>query len=319
VGALGLILGVLFLWRETVAPEPVIPLRLFRSSAFTICNAMAFVMGISLYGVVVFLPLYMQLVKGVSPTVSGLLLVPLMAGILTASILSGRAISGSGRYRGFAIAGAGMAAVGTLAMSTLGVHTNQGLMTLLLLVLGVGIGMSMPVLTIAVQNAVTWQDMGTATGSVNFFRSLGGSIGTAAFGAILVDTLAGNLKKTLSHHVLATLHGAKTITGSPSAVHALPRAVQSGIFLAFVKSLDTVFLVSAPVMALGFVLALLLKDIRLRDSVGFGEDRPKMSAASFLLEGAEFGLPSDEPAVLGPDGQIGLGSLDPAVPTNPRE
>jgi EmrB/QacA subfamily drug resistance transporter len=285
-GVLGIVLGGLFVWREKVAKEPIIPLRLFSSSVFTVCNIMAFIMGTAMFGVIVFLPLYLQLVKGVSPTESGLLLVPLMIGVLFASILSGRAISAIGRYRMFAVVGCGLAAVGILSLATLGIHTNQLLMSVMLLDVGIGIGMSMPVLTIAVQNGVSWRDMGTATASINFFRSLGGSIGTAIFGAILVDQLAGNLVRYVPAETLRSLPGGgKTITGSPTAVHALNHAAQQGIFEAFVHSLDVVFMVAAPIMALAFFLSLFLKDVKLRDTVS-GEPQIQTSAASFLLEGA---------------------------------
>ncbi len=285
-GGIGLLFGVLFILRERVAVEPIIPLRLFSNSVFTVCNVAGFIMGTAMFGVIVFLPLYLQLVKGVSPTVSGLLLVPLMGGILASSILGGRAISSVGRYRIFAVVGTGTAAIGVLSLATLGLHTNPWVMSTQLLVLGVGIGMSMPVLTIAVQNGVHWRDMGTATASVNFFRSLGGSVGTAAFGAILVDQLGANLVRDLPARVLAHLPGGSTITGSPAAVRQLPPAIQVPILHAFVRSLDTVFLFAAPVMALAFVLMLFLKDVRLRDSVGDGEHAVQTSAASFLLEGA---------------------------------
>jgi EmrB/QacA subfamily drug resistance transporter len=284
-GGSGIILAVLFVWREKVAPEPIIPLRLFSNPVFTVCNVLGFIMGTGMFGVIVFLPLYLQLVKGVSPTVSGLLLVPLMAGILTSSILGGRAISRVGRYRAFAVVGTALATVGILALTSLGIHTNQVFMSACLLVLGMGIGMSMPVLTIAVQNGVSWSDMGTATASVNFFRSLGGSIGTAAFGAILVDELQANLKRYVPPSALAHLPGGKTITGSPAAVRALAPATQHGVLQAFSRSLDFVFVFAAGIMAFAFLLSLFLKDVRLRDTIG-EDHRPVTSAASFLLEGA---------------------------------
>jgi EmrB/QacA subfamily drug resistance transporter len=285
-GGVGIGFGVAFVFRERRAPEPIIPLRLFSNSVFTVCNVAGFIMGTAMFGVIVFLPLYLQLVKGVSPTVSGLLLLPVMGGLLVSSILSGRAISAIGRYRMFAVVGTATAAVGILALTTLGVDTNQAVMSLELLVLGVGIGMSMPVLTIAVQNGVSWRDMGTATASVNFFRSLGGSIGTAAFGAVLVDRLSANLARDVPAGVLAHLPGGKTITGSPASVHKLAPAVQAPVLHAFTQSLDTVFICAVPLMALAFILSLFLKDVRLRDSVGDDGHAVQTSAASFLLEGA---------------------------------
>jgi hypothetical protein len=181
--------------------------------------------------------------------------------------------------------GTALATVGILSLSSLGIHTNQAVMSVSLLVLGMGIGMSMPVLTIAVQNGVSWSDMGTATASVNFFRSLGGSIGTAAFGAILVDELQANLKRYLPPSALAHLPGGKTITGSPAAVRALAPATQHGVLQAFSRSLDFVFVFAAGIMVFAFLLSLFLKDVRLRDTIG-EDHRPVTSAASFLLDGA---------------------------------
>jgi len=250
-----------------------------------------------MFGVIVFLPLYLQLVKKLAPTVSGLLLVPMMAGILISSILCGRAISRIGRYRMFLIVGTGTATAGILALSFVGVRSNQLLMSLYLLMLGAGTGMSMPVLTIAVQNAIEWHEIGVGTASVNFFRSLGSSFGTAIFGAILIDRFDGNLVHALPARVLDHLPGGRTITGSPAAVHRLPPAVQAGIYNAFVHSLDTVFVVAAVVLALAFVLSFFLQDAQLRDTIG-NEHLPRVRASSFLLEGGE---------EVGLEGDVGLG------------
>jgi MFS family permease len=282
----GIVFVVLFLWRERHAAEPLIPLRLFSNRVFSICNAVGFIGGAAMFGVIVFLPLYLQLVKKLSPTESGLLLVPMMAGILTSSILGGRAISRLGRYRMFLIVGTAVATGGIFALSFLGVRSNQWLMSLFLLMLGVGTGMSMPVLTIAVQNALEWHEIGVGTASVNFFRSLGSSFGTAVFGAILIDRFDGNLVHSLPSRVLDHLPGGRTLTGSPAAVHKLPPAVQAGIYDAFVRSLDTVFVVAAVVLGAAFVLSFFLRDAPLRDTIG-NEHMPRVRASSFLLEGAE--------------------------------
>jgi EmrB/QacA subfamily drug resistance transporter len=284
-GTIGLVFCALFVWRETRAPEPLIPLRLFSNRVFSVCNSVGFIAGAAMFGVIVFLPLYLQLVKKLAPTVSGLLLVPMMVGILMSSIIVGRTISRIGRYRAFLITGTAVAICGLFALSHLGVHSNQVLMSASLLLLGSGIGMSMPVLTIAVQNAVDWRDMGIGTATVNFFRSLGNSFGTAVFGAILIDRFDANLAHTLPQHVLAHVPGGRTITGSPAAVHRLAPGVQAGIYDAFARSLDTVFLVATIVMVLAFVLSLFLRDVRLRDHLGDEHPAPSGRASSFLLEG----------------------------------
>jgi EmrB/QacA subfamily drug resistance transporter len=284
-GAIGMMFCALFVLRERGAPEPLIPLHLFRNRVFTVCNSVGFMAGGAMFGVIVFLPLYLQLVKKVPPTTSGLLMVPMMVGILIASILAGRAISRIGRYRRFLITGTAVATCGLFALSHLGVHSNQLLMSAFLLLLGVGTGMSMPVLTIAVQNTVEWRDMGTGTATVNFSRSLGSSFGTAVFGALLIDRLDANLVHTLPQHVLTHLSGGKTITGSPAAVHHLAPNVQEGIYEAFSLSLDTVFLAAAVVMLLAFGISFFLRDVGLRDHFGDGHPTQNVRASSYLLEG----------------------------------
>jgi MFS family permease len=284
-GAIGLMFCGLFVFRERGATEPLIPLRLFSNRVFTVCNSVGFMAGGAMFGVIVFLPLYLQLVKKVPPTVSGLLMVPMMAGILMASITAGRAISRIGRYRRFLITGTGVATCGLFGLSHLGVHSNQLVMSAFLLVLGIGTGMSMPVLTIAVQNAVDWRDMGTGTATVNFSRSLGSSFGTAVFGAVLIDQLDANLVHTLPQRVLSHLPGGKTITGSPGAVHHLAPDVQAGIYEAFSRSLDTVFLVATVVMLLAFGTSFFLRDVGLRDHFGEGHPTQGARASSYLLEG----------------------------------
>ena len=289
-GAAAVVSGVLFVLRERVAPEPIVPLRLFGNSIFSVISGIGFIVGIAMFGVVVFLPLYLQLVKGVSPTVSGLLLVPLMAGILAASIVSGRLVSATGRYRAFALVGPAAATAGIFLLSHLGAGTNQAVMSAYLAVLGMGMGMTMPVLIIAVQNSVLWRDIGTATAGVNFFRNLGGSIGTAAFGAILVNRLAYNLPRSLSKAALAKLPGGTTITASPATLRTLPAPVQEGVVHAFVRSIDTVFLVAVPVMAIAFLLALFLKEIELRETVGHGDEAvPSMKPGPSEGSGPEQG------------------------------
>src|SRR5262252_3247191 len=189
--------GALFIWAESRAAEPVVPLHLFRNRIFSASSAVGFVVGFAMFGAIAYLPQYEQIVKGVSPTISGLRLLPLMAGLLTTSIICGRLVSKWGRYRIFPILGTATMTVGLYLLSHLGVTTNDWLSSLYMLVLGAGIGASLQVLVVAVQNAVSYADLGAATGGATFFRSIGGSFGVATFGAVFSNVLAGDLVAAL--------------------------------------------------------------------------------------------------------------------------
>src|SRR5437868_14608212 len=193
LGVGGVVLLIVFLWWETRAAEPIVPLSLFRSSVFSIANAMGFTIGMAMFGAIVFIPLYLQLVYGASPTSSGLRLLPLMAGLLAAAILSGRAISRLGRYKVFPIAGTATLVVGMFLLSRLGVDTPPWVVSVYMLVVGVGIGLVMQVLVLVVQNDVRPRDIGVATSTATFFRSVGGSFGVAIFGTIFATRLSDQL------------------------------------------------------------------------------------------------------------------------------
>jgi len=259
--------GALFVWAESRAAEPVVPLHLFRNRIFSASSAVGFVVGSAMFGAIAYLPQYMQIVKGVSPTVSGLRLLPLMAGLLTTSIASGRLVSRWGRYRIFPIIGTAVMTVGLYLLSHLGVTTSTWLSSLYMLVLGAGIGMSLQVLVVAVQNSVSYADLGAATGGATFFRSIGGSFGTATFGAVFSNVLAGNLADSLKG--LSLPHGVTAASGaSPAVLAHLPAAVHLGYITGYATSLQTVFLVATPFGALAFLLSWTIKDIPLRTTAG---------------------------------------------------
>jgi EmrB/QacA subfamily drug resistance transporter len=267
MGAAAVVLGAAFVWAESRAAEPVIPLRLFRNRVFSAASAVGFVVGFAMFGSIAYLPQYMQIVKGVSPTISGLRLLPLMVGLLTTSIVSGRLVSRWGRYRVFPIVGTATMTLGLYLLSHLGVATSDWLSSLYMLVLGAGIGASLQVLVVAVQNAVSYTDLGSATGGATFFRSIGGSFGTATFGAVFSNVLAGNLAAAL--HGLALPPGVTAASGaSPAQLAHLPAAVHAGYISGYATSLQTVFLVAVPFGALAFGLSWTLKDVPLRTSTG---------------------------------------------------
>jgi EmrB/QacA subfamily drug resistance transporter len=267
LGAAAVLLGVAFVWAESHAAEPVVPLRLFRNRVFSASSAVGFVVGFAMFGSIAYLPQYMQIVKGASPTISGLRLLPLMAGLLTTSIICGRLVSRWGRYRIFPIVGTAVMTIGLYLLSHLGVSTSTWLSSLYMLVLGAGIGASLQVLVVAVQNAVSYADLGAATGGATFFRSVGGSFGTAIFGAVFANVLGGNLASAL--HGLKLPPGVTAATGaSPAVLDRLPSAVHAGYISGYATSLQTVFLVAVPFGALAFLLSWTIKDVPLRTTTG---------------------------------------------------
>src|SRR6201996_2762999 len=265
----GVLLIILFVLVERRAAEPVLPLSLFRNRVFSASGAIGFVVGFAMFGAITFLPLYLQIVKGVDPTVSGLRLFPPIAGLLTTSIGSGLLISRSGRYKVFPILGTGIMAAGLFLLSRLTASSGIVTTSLSMFVLGVGIGAVMQVLIIAVQSAVEHKDLGTATAGATFFRSMGGSFGTAVFGAIFTNVLAGHLARDLAGVKLPV--GVTGASATPRALATLPPSAHTGFVDAYASSLQTVFLIAVPIAAVGFVLALLLPEIELRRSTDSSE------------------------------------------------
>lgn len=265
LGVLGVLLIVAFIFVERRAAEPVLPLRLFKESVFSVAGVVGFVVGFAMFGAITYLPQYMQVVRGQSPTSSGLQLLPLMAGLLITSMGSGILISRFGRYRMFPIVGTAVMTLGMWLLSHIGVGTPPLQYTASMFVLGVGIGAVMQVLIIAVQNVVPYRDLGVATSGVTFFRSIGGSFGTAVFGAIFANSLTGNLERYLAGTPVPPGFDAKA-GASPAALEQLPPAVHDGFIHAYAASLHTVFLAAVPIAALAFLFALFLKEVPLRET-----------------------------------------------------
>jgi predicted MFS family arabinose efflux permease len=216
-----------------------------------------------MFGAIVFMPLFLQLVQGSSPTQAGLQLLPMMAGLLIASIVSGRLISHLGRYKIFPVIGTALAAVGMYLLSTIEVDTPYWQLALYLFILGTGIGNVMQVLVIAVQNSVNPRDVGVATSGSTFFRSVGGTIGTALFGAVMTSRLTSELMSTLPAGSASSAN-IESMTSAMSNISALPDTVRPLVLEAFTAALSSVFLTAVPILVAGFVFALLLKDVRLR-------------------------------------------------------
>lgn len=249
-----------FLWIEQRAAEPVLPLRLFRNRIFSVSSAMGVVVGFAMFGSITFLPLFLQTVKGSSPTDSGLQLLPVMGGMLVTSIASGQLISRWGRYRVFPIAGTAVMAVGLFLLSRMRPDTSLVTASLYMLVVGLGLGMVMQVLVLAVQNSVDYEDLGVATSGATLFRSIGGSLGTAVLGAVFAARLAGELGQG----------GAMGGGMDPAALQRMLPAARAAVLDAFTRSLDYVFLVAAAIAAAAFLLSWLLEERPLRASVAAG-------------------------------------------------
>ncbi|HEX6933012.1 MAG TPA: MFS transporter [Streptosporangiaceae bacterium] len=263
LGVLAAAFAAGFVLAERRAAEPVLPLHLFRQRVFTAAGAIGFVVGFAMFGALTYLPQYMQIVKGVSPTASGLRLLPMMAGLLATSIGTGQLISRWGRYKVFPVAGTATMTVGLYLLSHLGPATSALASSLYMLVLGAGIGATMQVLVIAVQNAVDYADLGAGTSGTTFFRSIGGSFGTAVFGAIFDHVLPGNLTTAL--HGLRLPAGVGVTSGaSPAALATLPPAVHAAFVSGYAASIRTVFLAAVPVGVVAFALTWTLRELPLR-------------------------------------------------------
>lgn len=272
VAAVALIVGFV-VWEGRVA-EPLLPLRLFRDPIFSVVSVMSVLVGAAMFGGMIFLPVFLQVVTGASATNSGLLLLPLMAGLMSMSILSGKVISRTGRYKAWPVGGMAVAAVGMYLLSRMDTSTGRIESSVAMVVLGAGIGMVMQVLVLAVQNAAEYRDLGVATSAVNFFRSMGGSLGVAVFGAVLASRTSSELASRLPASARRSFGagGVDAIANSPERIRALPADVQEAVVGALAAAIHSVFLWAIPLLVVGFVLAWFLREIPLKDTAHAGSD-----------------------------------------------
>jgi len=277
----------IFVLVERRAIDPILPLRLFRSSVFVICVVLAFIVGFAMLGALTFLPTYLQYVKGVSATASGLQTLPLVAGLLVMSTFSGTVVGRTGRYKIFPVLGSLIIAVGMFLLSRLGADTPYWQLAVAMLVLGTGIGMSMQILTIVVQSTVPYHDLGVGTSGVTFFRTLGSSFGAAVFGAVYANVLGDRLPAA----VAASPGVDPAAVSSPQALHAYPAAQIAPIVEAYAHATHVVFLAAIPVGLVAFVAALFLQQVPLRGTaretapdVGEGFGVPEAADADEQLQ-----------------------------------
>lgn len=269
LGIFGAILLTAFAFVERSAKEPVLPLHLFSIRSFSVASTVGFIVGFAMFGALTFLPLFFQVVKGATPTNSGLRLLPLMAGLLIMSIGSGQYISKTGKYRIFPIFGTAVLTIGLYLLSTLTPTTSTFLQSLYLLVLGVGIGSVMQVLVLITQNAVPQSEIGVATSGATFFRSIGGSFGAAIFGAIFSNVLVGKLASQLRGVTLPKGLASSSVT--PAMLDRLPAMVRDGFIHAYSSSIQVVFFVAVPIGFVAFLVSWLIPQLELRRSAAAPE------------------------------------------------
>jgi EmrB/QacA subfamily drug resistance transporter len=272
--AAGVVLAVLFLLQESRAAEPILPLGLFRRPTFALANAAGFILGLVMFGSIIFIPLYLQIVKGASPTRSGLLMLPMMAGVIVTSVISGQAISRIGRYKWFPVAGSVVLCAGMLLFTRLHVDTPLWISFCYMVVIGIGLGLCMQSLILAVQNAVDLQDLGAGTSAATFFRSLGGSFGVAILGAVLAARLNTELAERMPPALaqlppaqageLVAAGGGEISINEPAKILAFPEPVRLAVQEAFVDSLHRVFLVTGLVAIAAVIVTVLMPDRELR-------------------------------------------------------
>jgi EmrB/QacA subfamily drug resistance transporter len=262
LGVLGVLLIIAFVFAERRAAEPILPLHLFKTRVFSVTSVVGFIVGFGMFGAITYLPAFFQVVRGISPTISGVYLLPLMAGLLLVSITSGQVIARTGKYRFFPIAGTAAMVIGLFLLSLMGTGSSTLQDSLSMLVLGMGLGGVMQVLVIIVQNGVPHSELGVATSGATFFRSIGGSFGTAIFGAIFSNVLVGNLASHL--HGLSLPAGFSAADVTPAALAHLPAAVHQGFVSGYAESIQTVFLIAVPIAALAFLATWLIPQVELK-------------------------------------------------------
>ncbi|MFI6534873.1 MFS transporter [Nonomuraea sp. NPDC050547] len=310
LAAVALLIAAYFAERR--AAEPIMPLKLFRLRAFSMTSIVGFVVGFGMFGALTYLPLYLQTVHGVSATLSGVHLLPMMAGMLTMSIVSGQIISRTGKYRFFPIAGTFIATVGMFMLSRLTETSSTLVMSIDLLVLGVGLGMTMQVLVIVVQNAVDFEDLGVATSGATFFRSIGGSFGVATLGAVFTGRLNADMAELVAKTPIPPGVDPANIQKDPTLIQKLPGPLAQDFLHVYADAIATVFLVGTPILFVAFLLSWFIPEQRLRETtkaMDYGEGLGATSAERSSLAEVERGLVRLADADLRKDYYVRLGQL----------
>jgi EmrB/QacA subfamily drug resistance transporter len=260
LAALAIVSTAAFLAIEARAAEPILPLHVFRNRNFTVAIAMGFLLGLVLFGALTFLPLYQQTVQHLSPTSSGLMLIPMMLGSTVTALISGQVTTKTGRYKALPIVGAAMMTLGLYLLTGIGLHTSLVTIGIYFAVIGLGMGFLMQITTLVAQNSVAPQEMGVASSSRTFFQQIGGSIGVAAFGAVF----ARRLIESLTAHLPGAHVSEKGAQLNPATVNHLSALVRADFFVAITHAVTGVFWLVVPAAAIVFLLAWLIKEVPLR-------------------------------------------------------
>ncbi len=256
------IMAVCWIYAERHAVEPILPPRLFRDPLFRVNAPLALLLGVAMFGAVSYLPTFLQLSWGVSATMSGILMLPLMGGLMFAAVITGQTISRTGRYKFFPVIGAALAGIGMYTLSFMDATTSRGESSLYMAILGLGIGCIMPTLVVTVQNSVAHQDMGTATAGINFFRQIGASFGTALIGSLFINRLTSNLADNLPAKAAGSL-GQHANGMSPEQLQQLPPALAHDVVVSYAHALTPLYAYVAPLLGVAFILAWFVKEIPL--------------------------------------------------------
>ncbi|MEV1018953.1 MFS transporter [Streptomyces sp. NPDC050264] len=267
LAVLGVALGVVFVFVEFRAAEPVLPMKLFRVRTFTLAAVISFVIGFAMFGAMTYLPTFLQVVQGVSPTMSGVHMLPMVIGLLLSSTVSGQIVSRTGRWKVFPVAGTAVTTIGLLLLHNLDETSSTVEMSAYFFVFGLGLGLVMQVLVLIVQNAVPYEDLGVATSGATFFRSIGASFGVAIFGTIFANRLATKLTSALSGQQLPPGVNPNSLKADPRGIGDLPPAVRQPVLHAYATSITDVFVYAVPVALLAFVLSWFLREDKLRGAV----------------------------------------------------
>lgn len=267
LAVLAVVLLIAFVAVERRAAEPVLPLKLFRIRTFSLVAVISFVIGFAMFGAMTYLPTFLQVVHGITPTMSGVHMLPMVLGLLLTSTASGQIVSRTGRWKVFPLAGTALTGAGLLLLHRLTPDSSTWEMSLCFFVFGAGLGLVMQVLVLVVQNAVSYQDLGVATSGATFFRSIGASFGVAIFGTVFTNRLTGQLESALMGRSVPPGADAERLAADPRAIQMLPADLRPSILEAYSTSITDVFLFAAPVVLVAFVLAWFLKEDKLRGSV----------------------------------------------------
>ena len=280
LGALAIVLAVAWWQSARRAAEPVLPLHLFANPVFSVCSGIGFAAGFAMFGALAFLPLFLQVVRGISATISGVYLLPMVAGLLLTSVGSGQLISRFGRYKVFPVVGTALLVVALLLLSRLSVTTSSLVLNTCFFILGLSLGLILQVLVIAVQNSADYADLGAATSGVTFFRSIGGAFGVAICGSVFSSRLAAELAHDLAGIPLPPGLNIAAAETDPALLKRLPPAAHAHVLQAYAQSIDRIFLFAVPVAAVAFVLSWFLREIPLRQTAGAADLGEGLGAGS---------------------------------------